>query len=399
MQRTYILSLFLLISTLSYSQLSDYKFGKGFKYTNRDSSFSIKIAFRFQSLFINEWSVRNDDFGYVEDHESAFLIRRSRLKFDGYALNPKLTYKLELGLSNRDIQNTDESAFGNASNVILDAYFNWNFYKGFSILVGQTKLSGNRERVISSGDLQFVDRSLLNSRFNLDRDMGFQLKHSSTIGKQFEINLTAALSQGEGRNVIADNMGGYEYTLRAELYPFGGFKSKGDYTGSDLVREQSPKLALGFTYDLNQDAGRNRGNLGSFLSSDAHLKDLKTGFIDMMFKYKGFSMMGEFAIRGTEDDDPRVYDENGTKVGTYFTGSALNLQAGYLFKKNYEFALRYTKIRTQNSFVGTDEDQYTIGYSRYIVGHKLKVQTDLGYFRKANKDDGLAWRLQFDFHL
>jgi len=145
MQRTYILSLFLLISTLSYSQLSDYKFGKGFKYTNRDSSFSIKIAFRFQSLFINEWSVRNDDFGYVEDHESAFLIRRSRLKFDGYALNPKLTYKLELGLSNRDIQNTDESAFGNASNVILDAYFNWNFYKGFSILVGQTKLSGNRE--------------------------------------------------------------------------------------------------------------------------------------------------------------------------------------------------------------------------------------------------------------
>ncbi len=387
------------MGAFSNAQIENYKFGKGLSFTNKDSTFSMKAAFRFQSLFANEWTERNDDIRYIEDHVSSFMIRRSRLKFDGFALTPNLHYKLELGLSNRDIQNTDVNYFGNSSNFIYDAYFDYKFHKNFSILVGQTKLPGNRERVISSGDMQMVDRSLLNSRFNLDRDMGMQLKYFAKLGSQFELKMTGAFSQGEGRNVIADNVGGYEYTLRAELYPFGAFKSKGDYVGSDISREQKPKLAVGFTYDLNQDAGRNRGNLGSFLSSDAQLKDLRSGFIDMMFKYKGFSMMGEFSIRGTEDDNPLVYDSNGTKVGTYFTGSAINLQAGYLFKKNYEFAFRYTKLRTQNSSVGQDEDQYTLGYSKYIVGHKLKIQTDLGYYKRANKDDGLEWRLQFDFHL
>ena len=37
---------------------------------------------------------------------------------------------------------------------ILDAYLKWNFYKNFEIWAGQTKLRGNRERVISSQNLQ-----------------------------------------------------------------------------------------------------------------------------------------------------------------------------------------------------------------------------------------------------
>ena len=53
----------------------------------------------------------------------------------------------------------------------------WNFHENFELWVGQTKLPGNRERVISSANLQQVDRSLLNSRFNIDRDFGFQLRH------------------------------------------------------------------------------------------------------------------------------------------------------------------------------------------------------------------------------
>lgn len=385
----------------SFAQLTDYKFGKGLKYTNADSTFSLKAAFRFQSLFISEWSVRNDDFNYVEGLESNFLIRRSRLKFDGYALNPKLKYKLELGLSNRDVGASDTKMFNSASNIILDAYFNYNFYKGFSILVGQTKLPGNRERVISSGDLQFVDRSYLNSRFNLDRDMGIQLSYKGKIANQSVVILKAAFSQGEGRNVTAGNMGGYQYTGRMEFLPFGNFSgSKGDYNGADLKREQSPKLAIGVTYDYNDRAGRNRGNLGSFINANgAKLKSLKTGIADLMFKYKGFSLMSEFAIRGTNDDSPLVFNDNDEVVATYYTGSAFSADLGYLFKNNYELAARHTIVRTQNSFVGNDQKHYTLGLSKYVVGHKLKIQTDVSYIQIADKNDELMWRLQFDFHL
>jgi hypothetical protein len=42
-------------------------------------------------------------------------------------------------------------------------------------LVGQTKLPGNNQRVVSSGSLEFTDRTINNSRFNIDRDFVFRL--------------------------------------------------------------------------------------------------------------------------------------------------------------------------------------------------------------------------------
>jgi hypothetical protein len=75
----------LTLTSVVFGQLEPYQFGKGFRYANPTGDFSIKFGFRFQSLFIADWNVRNDDFGYVEDLGANFLIRRSRLKFDGHA--------------------------------------------------------------------------------------------------------------------------------------------------------------------------------------------------------------------------------------------------------------------------------------------------------------------------
>lgn len=388
------------------AQFANKEFGKGLNLLGKDSSFSLNAAFRFQSLFINDWNVRDDDFSTIEDHKSSFFVRRARLKFEGFAYTPKLEYKFELGLTQRDIHNDNTTYLSNASQIILDAVINWNFYKGFSLKVGQTKLPGNRERVISSGNLQFVDRSLLNSKINLDRDMGLQLTHESTLGENFDVIAIAAFSQGEGRNITAGNIGGYQYTFRLEALPFGQFASKGDYVGSDISREAKPKLAIGFTYDQNDHAGRTNGNLGTFIEAeDDYLKTLQTGFVDLMFKYKGFSFMGEYAIRGTSDKNPYILYEFGDKIldskgksQKYYTGAALNVQAGYLFKRNYELALRYTKLVPHNLAVGNDENQYFVGYSRYIKGHKLKVQMDLGYSAIDGRDDELIWRTQIDIH-
>ena len=200
----------------------------------------MKAAFRIQSLYTNDWSIRNDDFGYVEGLKTNFLVRRARLKFNGWAYSPKIKYKMELSLSNRDLSGGNTPLYKNAPNLVLDAYVEWNFFKGFSILAGQTKLPGNRERIISSANMQFVDRSRLNSKFTLDRDMGLMLKHKYTIGEQFKIKSVYAFSQGEGRNVTAGNIGGFSHTVKVELFPFGDFASKGAYVGSDIKREQKP---------------------------------------------------------------------------------------------------------------------------------------------------------------
>lgn len=409
--------LVLLVTLLSFfsetqAQINAQKFGQGINIVGKDSTFSMRFGIRFQTLMIGSWNVRNDDFGYVEGLSSNFMLRRSRLKFDGYVFSPKLKYKMEFGLTNSDMSGGMDKEHGFAPRFILDAYADWNFFGNFSLKAGQFKLPGNRERVISSANLQLVDRSRLNSDYNIDRDIGLQLSHHFTLGKNFVVNEAVAFSQGEGRNLTVGNIGGYDYTFRVEMLPFGKFQSKGDYVGGAIKREEEPKLALGFTYDINDKAGRSRGQNGSFIynhnGSYANGKTLYTFFADLMFKYKGFSIMAEYADKTTADHNAEVYDAvyDSLKVGTYFIGTGFNVQAGWMFKNNVEITGRYTKI-TPVAGVSVTEDEYTLGLSKYFAGHNFKIQTDLSYRQigvegsiaeNLGKDDILFWRLQMDIH-
>ena len=205
---------------------------------------------------------------------------------------------------------------------------------------------------------------------------------------------------GEGRNITTGNLGGFQHTARLELLPFGAFKSKGDYSGSDLKREEKPKLLLAATFDTNQDAVKNRSNQGSYMVNDTgfYQTDINTIFLDAMFKYNGFSFMAEYANRTA--DDPIAKNSDGTLTGDEVqVGSGLNLQTGYLFKNNLEVSGRYTNINLDEDITGKNpQSQYTLGLSKYIVGHKLKVQSDLSYLSEEDNNGGLMWRLQVDIH-
>lgn len=383
---------FFLVNAQS-KKLSETKFGKGMvNHVAKDSSWSVKFAPRIQMLSSTNWDYDGDQFGKAN---TSFLIRRARLKFSGFAFSPKLQYKLEIGLSNRDIAGATVYT-ANAPRYILDAVIKWNFHKNFVLWAGQTKLPGNRERVISSANLQLVDRSLLNANFNIDRDLGIQLRHHFNLTDTFVIREIFSIAQGEGRNVVTGNLGGHQYTGRLEFLPFGKFKSKGDYLGSSLQREPKPKLAIGVSYDFNDNAVRNSSNRGLYMETDTglHETDITTLFIDAILKYKGFSFMAEYANRGAED--PVVKNSDGTETGVIAReGNGFNFQSGYLFPNNWEVTGRYSRIDVKSRAVS---NQYTIGASKYIVGHKLKVQSDLSYLTLGSFSEGLMYRLQLEVH-
>ncbi|MDB4402192.1 OprO/OprP family phosphate-selective porin [Algibacter sp.] len=395
---TIVAALLLAITSLNAQEISDTSFGKGLiNFVAKDSSFSVKFAPRFQVRSMSSWDHNGNQYG-SPDHN--FIVRRARLKFDGFAYSPKLKYKLELGLSNRDISGANDFN-RNTPRYILDAVIMWNFSGNWELWAGQTKLPGNVERVVSSANLQLVDRSLLNSRFNIDRDLGVQLRHETNLGGDFLMREKFAVSQGEGRNVTEGNEGGLQYTARLEFLPFGTFKSKGDYSQSDLKREAKPKLMLGFTYNYNQDAVRERGFAGDYMiRTDGSIYETNqtTIFADAMFKYNGFSFMGEYAKRTADDEIATELDGLTPTGDLVLTGNALNLQAGYLFKSNYEIAARFTTLEYENVTGALPTEQYTLGVNKYVVGHKLKVQSDISYTTLDGNDDNITFRLGFDIH-
>ena len=385
---------FFLISFTIHSQAYKEKgFGKGMvNYIAKDSSWSVKFAPRIQILSSTNWKYEDNEFDTANTN---FLIRRARLKFSGFVLSSKLKYKVELGLSNRDIAGASIYT-GNAPRIILDAVVKWNFYKNFVLWAGQTKLPGNRERVISSANLQLVDRSLLNSSFNIDRDLGIQLRHHINITDKFIVREIISISQGEGRNIVTGNIGGYQYTGRIEFLPFGKFKNKGDYIGSSLERESRPKLAVGISYDFNNNAVRNKSNRGSYMVNDIGFfeTNINTLFVDAILKHKGFSFMAEYSNRNAED--PIAKNSDGTETGIVVPeGYGINLQAGYLFSKNWEITGRFSTIGMKENDVS---NQYTLGISKYIIGQKLKIQSDISYLTIADITNELLFRLQLEVH-
>lgn len=376
------MSVCLCLNEASGQNFFDATFGKSISLMARDSSFLIKPGFRFQTLYDGELDLETDNW------EESLMIRRCRLKFDGYAYSPSVIYKLELGLSNRDTQAGRIDEAGNTASIILDAVIKWNFAPSWSLWFGQTKLPGNRERLISSQKLQFVDRSPVNSSFNLDRDIGIQLHHVSRSGSQFIWKQSFALSSGEGRDIVkANEVGGRQYTFKLEFLPMGDFHLKGEYFGSDLFREPEPKLALAVTADYNRKALRSRGNLGSFITNaegNYVSSSLYTLFLDGLFKYRGMSAAFEYAYRDSDDI------EEG-----FGYGQGITVSSGYLFRNGYEIAGRYSAIDpiiASSSLA--QQNEYLIGFSKYVVGHNLKIQTDASYNTRGDDYRFLQFRLQ-----
>ena len=169
---------------------------------------------------------------------------------------------------------------------------------------------------------------------------------------------------------------------------------KDDYILSDLKRQSSPKIAIGITYNLNDDAVRQQGQLGSYVIDDStgeYINNTLNHFeADMIFKYQGISALVEWA---------KTSGESG--IAGFRTGDGFNAQIGYLFENNFEIAGRYTTISPDETISRiNDETHYTLGVSKYIVDHKLKIQSDFSMVDLANSDDlNYLYRLQFEMQL
>ena len=363
-----LLLVFWLISFASYGQDElDFKprtdFDDGMGIMSPDTSFLVNFRFRMQNR-VGVYTNAVDDLN-IDEVEAR--VRRLRLRMDGFLVDPKFSYYIQLSFSRGD-QDWDNSGI---PNVVRDAALFYFFTPQTYLCFGQTKLPGNRQRVISSGMQQFAERSIVNATFNIDRDFGIRLYHEQPIWNMF-IRKHIAISSGEGRNALnSDN--GLAYTSRFEWLPFGLFTNDGDYFEGDLMREEKPKLAFGSTISYNEKARRTGGQIGTFLDDAT---DIRTFIADGIFKYNGFSIYGEYFFRNATNFF--VTDINGDNNFIY-SGQGIMIQTSYLFKNNLEIAGRFAQITPLDEIRSSTDgnSEIALGITKYLNRHRTKLQFNI----------------------
>lgn len=349
---------------------------KGVGFVTSDSVFSLNFQFRMQNRAMYITKSESD----LDPEAFEMRVRRLRMKFTGFVINPKLTYYIQLGFARGDMdwRGPENNKINSSPNIIRDAVIYYNPTSRLRLGFGQTKIPGNRQRVVSSGDQQFFDRSIVNARFTLDRDFGF-FGHYTTPHVIFRGSLTS----GEGRNSDLSN-NGLAYTGRVEFLPFGHFTGENDYQEGDLDREEKLKVSLAATYSQNNRALRTHGQLGNDLYAARTMDAVE---FDLLAKYKGWAWYTEFMNR-TTSNPITVNPNNSAQISAVYAGQGFMSQMSYLFKNNFEIAGRYATSKPSSKLYNNSEalslnekqiENYELGVTRYFYGHRLKVQGGLMY--------------------
>ncbi len=369
--------------------LPNIEVGKGVSFEPKNHLYKMTLRFRMQNLLAFDF---DDDFNHTNTQAR---VKRLRLRFDGYIFSPKLIYSIQLGFTPYDAGDLPN---GN-TNIVRDAMVYYMPTSNLSLGFGQTKIKANRARVNSSSALQFVDRSIVNSQFNLDRDFGFFAEYYKPLFNDFNMGLKGSVTLGEGRNWSESSKGGFAYTGRVELFPLGRFKSLGDITEGDFAREDKVKILLAGAYSFNNNTVRLQGQNGSYMPN-GEMRNLHSYFVDFILKYHGFAFYADFMGRKT--DNPFFAGDTETCV---YNGNGLNLQTSYLFPENWEIALRNSTLFPEKqiqSIVGYKSyNQTTLAVTRYLIGHSLKIQADASYNHKRDVLDPTynRWQLRFQVEL
>ncbi len=367
----------------------DIKFrpGKGVEINSADDDFQLRIRVRVQMLYtVLHGDKGPDDPGEENDNLNDFRLRRARFVFQGYAFGKHNQFKLEIDPLRKD-------------NVVLDYYLDFTKNRDIQVRVGQYKLSSNMERVISSGNLQMVDRSLVNAEFSLDRDMGIDIRSRDFLGKD-KMRYVLGVATGNGLNDPDFTDFALVYLVRFEYLPMGIFR---DYSETDFARTK-PRLSIGATYSFFDNADETRGMVGAPFD-DGGTADYHFVYVDLMFKARGFSALSSFAFRtGTRNIGDITTDPDGNPVVPTQArkGLGYTLQAGYLIPNTkFEFAGRGSIIRGRRAPTSLP-DSYGVTFSAswYFFRHPFKIQADVSQIWEEQFAEGATtFRLQLQASL
>lgn len=400
-KQLYILALAMLpmLSVAQSQKINSYTFGEGYTFSGGDD-YRINLRGYVQPYYEFKSYTDEDLNGTFQ----RFRLRRARLRLTGDAAQQKIDYRFQIDFSGTS-ETGDESA-----GMLMDAWIRYNATKRIRITVGQKVTpTDNRELLMGSQMLQLIERSRVTSSFGSIREFGVFVDGTFRTKNGMYFKPVVAVTNGDGGNVFTADHGGLKVGGRLDFLPFGLFTNFGQYRQGDLVRELSPKLVMGVTYSHNMGMSSRRGrNSGAILYLDEDgneaLPDYTKYGFDFMFKFRGFSVLGEFVSASATVPDEitqRVRNDGTTSenfeidgednVENYvknrmMIGQGYNIQMGYIFKNMVSVDARYCHISAPDySFLNNGTfynrpNYYTLGLTKYFGrSYGFKIQGSITY--------------------
>ncbi len=360
-----------------------FKPGRGVVVTAADGANELALGVRVQFLSTVEHSRGTETV-------QSFQVRRARLSSSGHIVRPALKYKLEVALSPRDVNTRDSVP---QTSPLFDFYIDLQQLRDLSLRIGQYKVPFDRQRIISSAKLQFVDRAVTDAEFTLERDIGLDLHSDDLLGLGL-FRYYLGIYPGQGRNSFEVGDLGLLYLARAEVMPFGLFD---DYSETDFERT-GLRVSLGAAYALLDDAPRDHGILGA-APADGGTTDMQVATADLMLKLAGFSALSEVFWRDSRRNPGPLVDaagvpllnDDGAPLGVAPSrdGVGFLIQGGYLLPRTpLEVVARYTILdgsNRPNRDALARLEEFAGGLNYYFAQHPLKLQAD--YTQLAQNGD------------
>lgn len=334
------------------------------------------IRFYIQPLVILQ---ADDDAGALR--HITLQLRRARLGFTGSTFDPRLRFNFQMGFGRQETETESVGGTSNA-NIVADANVVWNWTPNCWTMVGQGKIFGDRQGINPAGELEFPDRSLVFMTFGPDRDAGVMAAYTHNAGKG-PLMVRGSVTAGEGRNSTTGGTG-LMYGARVDWQPFGAFKGTGAFSESDLQREPDGRFAIGASYSYNVGATRVGGTTGTLLVAP---RDIRTTFVDAIWKRRGVAVEAEYALREAND----ALTTSGTTTRAVFAGYGASGQASYVMNNGLTPAVRVSSVVPDAEVYGAPNaqrrTQMALELARYLRGHRLKWQLEFG--RDEFRDPGL----------
>ncbi len=372
---------------------AEFEPGDGLVVTSRDDEFSLAIRARGQVRGTLLTPERNegapgDVFVDGDDVDLSLAIRRARVVLSGWFFGRENRYRMQLAFSPSDLEVNDDGI--PTRTPLLDYYLEFRHLRDLSVRVGQYVLPFSRERVISSGSLAMVDRSLLNDELDVDRDLGVHFFSRDLFGLGL-FRYWAGVSAAEGRDAGLGTDLGFAYLARFEVLPLGMFD---DYEQTDLSRRMQPRVAFGIAYVFIDDGPGNQGIVGA-LPADGGRTDYHLATADAIFKWAGLTVEAEVTVRMGSREPGMAVDSMGNPIPLEPPRDGIGwfVQADYLFPAdvNLDIAARFGMLdpigdAASTGFPTRRELGGAVGW--YFHGHQLKLQAD--YFHLWSDDIAVA---------